>query len=62
MRQKYRFDLKNSKKFTLNFNADLLEKFKTIAKKDMRSTNRQLFMLVRDCVVEYENEHGDIET
>ena len=61
MLPKYKFDSSNTKTYTLKINADLLEKFKIVAKKEYRTTNRQLFYIIRKYVTEYERNNGEVE-
>jgi len=57
-----KYDLSNAKRFSVAIDKELLEKFKILAKKEHRSANRQLFVLVKKFVVEYEKKNGEITT
>lgn len=48
-------------KFTLRTNYILLKKFRFIADYDGRSANRELEVLMKRHVADYENKHGKIE-
>lgn len=51
----------NLSKFTLRINADLLNKFRFVAEYNARSVNRELEVLIRKHIAEFEKEHGKIE-
>lgn len=47
-------------KFTLGTNAELLKKFRYVADYNARSANRELEVLMKRHIVEFEKEHGKI--
>lgn len=47
-------------KFTLRINSDLLQKFCYVAEYNARSANRELEILIRKHVNEFEKKHGKI--
>lgn len=47
-------------KFTLRTNPDILKKFRYIADYDGRSANRELEVLMKKHITEFEKEHGQI--
>lgn len=51
----------NVSKFTLRIDLELLEKFRLTAKDNARSANREIEVLMRKHVAEFEKEHGKIE-
>lgn len=48
-------------KFTLRTDAELLRKFRYMAGANARSTNRELEVIMRKHIAEYEKKHGTIE-
>jgi len=52
----------NTAKFTLRTEPELLEKFKFVAEYNARSANRELEVLMKKHVSEFEKVHGKIET
>lgn len=48
-------------KFTIRINSELLKKFRFIAEYNARSANRELEILIRKHVSEFEEVHGKIE-
>ena len=52
---------KNEKHLSLRIDADLLRRFDFVAKYDDRSMNWLMVKLIRNCIQEFENEHGTIE-
>ena len=48
-------------KFTLRISPELLKKFSYVAKYNARSANRELEILMKRHVAEYEKKHGKIE-
>ena len=51
---------KTTKHLSLRIDEDLLRKFRYVAKYDDRSMNWMLLSLVRECIADYEKEHGTI--
>lgn len=49
-------------KFTLRTDSELLKKFKVVADYNGRSANRELEVLMKKHVTEFEQTHGKIET
>lgn len=47
-------------KFTLRIDADLLKKFRFIAEYNARSANREIEVLMKKHVEEFEKKHGKI--
>ncbi len=48
-------------KFTLRINEDILKKFRYIAEYNARSANRELTILIRKHIAEFEKKHGKIK-
>jgi len=48
--------------FTLRLPEKLLQKIKELAKKEKRSTNKEIEYIVEQYLVKYEKQHGEIET
>lgn len=51
----------NMLKFTLRIDAELLEKFRYIAEYNARSANRELEILIRRYIEQFEKRNGKIE-
>ena len=51
----------NEKHFSLRIDSELLRKFDAVAKYDDRSMNWLLLRLIRQCVEDFEKEHGEIK-
>ena len=49
-------------KFTVRTNSELLKKFRYVADYNARSANRELEVLMKNHVSEFEKDHGKIET
>lgn len=47
-------------RYTMRINADLLNKLHYVAEYDSRTVNKQLEMLVKKCVADFEEKHGEI--
>lgn len=47
-------------KFTLRTDAELLKKFRIVADYNARSANRELEVLIKKHITEFEKEHGKI--
>ena len=47
---------------TVRIEDTLLDKLHVVADYEARSVNGQVLILIRECVREYEKEHGEIET
>jgi len=50
------------KGYTIRIEEELLKKLHVVSAYDGRSTNSQILILIRDCILQYEQEHGSIET
>ena len=50
----------NEKHFSLRIDSELLRKFDAVAKYDDRSMNWLLLRMIRQCVENFEKEHGEI--
>lgn len=50
----------NTAKFTLRTDSDLLKKFRYVADYNARSSNRELEVLMKKHIAEFEKEHGKI--
>lgn len=48
-------------KFTLRTDAELLKKFHYVAEYNARSSNRELEVIMRRHIAEFERQHGKIE-
>lgn len=48
-------------KFTLRTDADLLQKFHYVAEYNARSANRELEVIIKQHIAEFEKTHGKIE-
>lgn len=48
-------------KFTLRTKEELLKKFRYVAEYNARSANRELEVLMKRHIAEFEKEHGEIE-
>lgn len=53
--------MSNEKKFTIRIDSELLDKFKIVADYNARSANRELEVLIKNHVAEFEKKHGVIE-
>ncbi len=51
----------NISKFTLRIDLELLKKFHLAAEHNARSTNREIEVLMKKHVAQFEKEHGPIE-
>ena len=49
-------------KFTVRTNSELLKKFRYVAEYNARSANREIEVLMKKHVSEFEKDHGKIET
>lgn len=47
-------------KFTLRIDSKLLQKFHYVAEYNARSANRELEMLIKKHITEFEKQHGEI--
>ncbi|MBE6894241.1 MAG: hypothetical protein E7483_01340 [Ruminococcaceae bacterium] len=54
-------DIVAIKSFTIRIDEDLLKKLHYVADFEGRSANMQIFVLIRNCVKEYETKHGEIK-
>ena len=52
---------KNNKHLGIEIEPDLHSKLKYIAKYEGRSANGQILYLIRQCIREFEEKHGEIE-
>lgn len=48
-------------KYTLRIDSNLLKKFRYVAEYNARSANREIEVLMKKHVAEFEKEHGSIE-
>lgn len=53
--------MKDTVKFTVRLNPDIAKRLVYIADYYGRSKNQQISWLVRQCIAEFEKEHGKIE-
>lgn len=51
----------NNSKFTIRTDSELLKKFRIVADFNARSANREIEVLMKKHVDEFEREHGKIE-
>lgn len=49
------------KQLTIRIDDQLLDKLHVVADYEARSANGQLLILIRDCVEQFEEKHGEIE-
>lgn len=49
------------KNLTIRINEEMLNKLHVIADYEGRSANGQILILIRDCIEEYEDKHGEID-
>ncbi len=49
------------KHLSVRINVKTLKKFRYICSYEGRSANGQLLVFIRDCIVQFEKEHGEIE-
>ena len=49
------------KSLSIRIDSELLDKLHVVADYEGRSANSQILILIRDCVTEYEKEHGEIK-
>ena len=52
---------KATKGFTIRIDSTMLHKLHYVADYEGRSANGQIVVLIRDCIANYEKEHGKIE-
>ena len=52
----------NISKFTLRTDAELMKKLQIVADYNGRSSNREIEILIRGHVAEFESKHGKIDT
>ena len=48
-------------RYTLRVDRELLEKFRYVSNYEGRSANSQILILIRDCILAYEEKHGKIQ-
>lgn len=48
-------------KFTIRIDSELLKKFRFVAEYNARSANRELEIIIRKHISEFEKKHGKIE-
>ncbi len=48
------------KSLSVRIDSEMLDKLHAIADYEVRSTNNQILILIRDCIKKYEAEHGEI--
>lgn len=49
------------KNFSIRIDEDMLNKLHYVADYEARSANGQILVLIRDCIENFEKEHGKIE-
>ena len=49
------------KRITVQLDEELLQKFRVIAEYEKRSLNKELMIIIRECIDEYEAIYGSIE-
>lgn len=49
------------KRYSIRFDEELLSKLHVVADYEGRSANSQILILIRNCVEQFEKEHGAIE-
>ena len=49
------------KNFTTRLDSEVLDKLKYIAEYEGRTANSQINVLIRNCIKEFEKEHGKID-
>ena len=50
-----------TKSLSIRIDEEMLNKLHTVADYEGRSANSQILILIRDCIVQYEEKHGKIE-
>ena len=50
------------KSVSIRIEEDMLNKLHVVADYEGRSANSQILILIRDCIAEYEQKHGEIKT
>ena len=50
-----------TKSLSIRIDDKMLDKLHVIADYEGRSANSQILILIRDCIEEYENKHGEIK-
>lgn len=50
------------KSLSIRISEEMLDKLHVVADYEGRSANSQILILIRDCIEEYENKHGEIKT
>lgn len=48
------------KNLSIRIDEEMLDKLHVVADYEARSANGQILILIRDCIKQYENEHGEI--
>ena len=61
IKSKGEIDMKDMSKFTIRIDSELLHKFRSVAEYNARSANRELEVLMKKHIAEFEKEHGKIE-
>lgn len=51
----------STKSISFRIDEEMLKKFHVVAKYDGRSANKQIEILIRKCITDFEKEHGKIE-
>ena len=49
------------KSLSIRIEEEMLDKLHVVADNEGRSANRQILILIRDCIEAYEEKHGTIE-
>ena len=50
------------KSLSIRIEEEMLDKLHVVADYEGRSANSQILILIRDCIAEYEKNHGEIKT
>ena len=50
-----------TKSLSIRIDEEMLNKLHTVADYEGRSANSQILILIRDCIEQYEEKHGEIE-
>jgi hypothetical protein len=51
-----------TKSLSIRIEEEMLDKLHVVADYEGRSANSQILILIRDCIEEYEEKHGEIKT
>ena len=50
-----------TKSLSIRIEEEMLDKLHVVADYEGRSANSQILILIRDCIIEYEQKHGEIK-